>query len=86
MVNNKPFLGAATDTDQITDLNRVFSRFGFAESTEVRLNPKVRKPQLVLNKAISEHIEAHDGKHKLMIIYYTGHGILDKEGKLVLAA
>lgn len=78
--------GTEADTDQIKDLNRVFNRFGFASSTEVRLNPKVRKPQHALNKAISEHIEAHDGKNKLMIIYYTGHGILDSDRKLLLAA
>ncbi|KZM21040.1 uncharacterized protein EKO05_0011167 [Ascochyta rabiei] len=74
---------------EIEDLNRVFARFGFSSSTELRLNPKVRKPQFALNSAISEHISAHDGQNKLMIIYYTGHGILDSsdgEKRLLLAA
>ncbi len=71
---------------QIKDLNRVFARFGFLNSTELRLNPRIRKPQFALNSAISEHIGTHDGQNKLMIIYYTGHGILDADKRLLLAA
>ncbi|PSN69311.1 hypothetical protein BS50DRAFT_572468 [Corynespora cassiicola Philippines] len=34
------------------------------------------KPQHVLNTAIQKHICDYDGPHNLLIIYYTGHGMM----------
>jgi alanine racemase len=72
---------------QIRDLKKVFNRFGFSKSTEVKLHTKNDEtPQHTLNAAIMSHIQHNDGPNKLMIIYYTGHGILDKDGDLKLAS
>lgn len=43
-------------------------------------------PQHTLNAAIANHIAGNDGENKLIIIYYTGHGILGEDDYLQFAA
>lgn len=50
-------------------------RFGFTIASEVQLNTS-KKPQGALNHAITELVANHDGPNKLLIVYYTGHGML----------
>lgn len=79
-----------TNARQVKRLKNVFGgRFHFDVSSEIRLNT-IKKPQNILNKAITDHIEAFDGPNNLLIIYYTGHGSLlrgaDGEQQLQLSA
>lgn len=66
---------------QIKRLKQVLGeRFHFDVSSEVRLNT-AKKPQIILNKAIMDHIDSFDGANNLLIIYYTGHGSLLRVGE-----
>ncbi|KAF3037639.1 hypothetical protein E8E12_005056 [Didymella heteroderae] len=71
-------------TSEIAQLKTVFGRFGFKNSSEVQLNANM--PQHTLNAAIANHIAENDGPNKLIIIYYTGHGILGEDDYLQFAA
>jgi hypothetical protein len=60
--------------------------------TEIHLDTK-EKPQHVLDEAILTHIRLNDNPHHLLIVYYTGHGVMveseDSEGldeRLVISA
>ena len=74
---------------QIARLKQLLGeRFNFDVSSEVRLHAN-KKPQHILNKAITDHIANFDGPNNLLIIYYTGHGVLvgeAEEQQLHLAA
>ncbi|KAF2995095.1 Phosphatidylinositol-4-phosphate 5-kinase [Curvularia kusanoi] len=76
--------------EEVKRLKQVLGeRFHFDVSSEVRLNT-TKKPQIILNKAIMDHIDSFDGANNLLIIYYTGHGSLlrvgDADQQLQLAA
>lgn len=60
---------------QIADLRCLLEDgFGF-EFREKRLKTS-KKPQNALNAAITQHVDEFDDPHGLLIIYYTGHGVL----------
>jgi hypothetical protein len=61
-------------------------RLGYTYN-EVRLETTGKKPQHMLNSAIHKHIEDNDGPNNLLIVFYTGHGLLFTSGqKLRLSA
>ncbi|KAF2847098.1 hypothetical protein T440DRAFT_557795 [Plenodomus tracheiphilus IPT5] len=63
-------------TEEIVQLRELFeTRLGY-KYKETRLGKK-GSPQLALNAAISSHISKNSGPNKLLIIMYTGHGILE---------
>ena len=60
------------------ELKAVFARFSFDASETVALT-KDSKTQGRLNATIKDYVARHDGTDTLMIIYYTGHGVLAQE-------
>lgn len=65
---------------QTADLEEVFSStYGF-RTQSVALECHQKKPEGQLLKHVASFIHEHDGHHSstLLIIYYSGHGILDK--------
>jgi len=68
---------------QIAQLRQVFEHdFGF-EFEEVRLRTSTittKKPQIDLHTAIGSHVRKYGSSNNLLIIYYTGHGLLRGSG------
>jgi hypothetical protein len=63
------------DVSQIKRLKKVFEgRMNYACS-EVDLHTE-HKPQHILNEAIATHIRNNNDPNNLLIIYYTGHGVI----------
>ncbi|KAJ4316065.1 hypothetical protein N0V94_005623 [Neodidymelliopsis sp. IMI 364377] len=89
-VDDPQFRAGHDEEVRVKRLQTVFKeRFHFDVSSEVRLTT-TKKPQNILNKAITDHIDTFDGPNNLLIVYYTGHGglVSTTEGKerLQLAA
>ncbi|KAF2125114.1 hypothetical protein P153DRAFT_434790 [Dothidotthia symphoricarpi CBS 119687] len=75
---------------EIRRLRRVLQDdFRFEVSPEVRLGT-TKNPQNTLNSAIASHMDKHDGQNNLLVVYYTGHGLLrgpvNGNGRLELSA
>jgi hypothetical protein len=65
---------------QAKELEAIFKdRFRFVTQT-VELNVS-SKPQHQINHHLSAFIEKHDGANKLLIVYYTGHGVYREDKK-----
>lgn len=67
---------------KVKELGDLFTdRFGF-DSKILTLNDS-KKPQIQLNRGITNFVYEHDGSCRthLLIVYYTGHGVCaDEEG------
>lgn len=58
---------------QINRLHSIFTKqFGY--ECDIAKIKNSKKPQVMLNLAILQHVHRHDGPNNLLIVYYTGHG------------
>ena len=71
---------------QAVELEEIFcDRFHY-ETQTIELNVR-KRPQLQLDKHVSNFLLDHDGPHNLLIVYYTGHGLFhDDKNFLELTA
>ena len=70
---------------QIAQLRQVFEHdFGFKfEEVQLRTS-NAKKPQQDLNAAIANHVRKYDSPNSLLIIYYTGRGVLRRNRVLAI--
>jgi hypothetical protein len=59
----------------VSDLRKVFGEQYNYETTTFKLNSQDRHtPQVQLLWAVASFVEREDGEHRLLIVYYAGHG------------
>ena len=71
--------------DEIDDMRTVFEGRFLFDAQEWHI-PSVENPTLALQDAIHAFLSAHRDKNQLLIVYYAGHGVANKDGKSIWQA
>ncbi|KAF2771713.1 hypothetical protein EJ03DRAFT_22498 [Teratosphaeria nubilosa] len=75
---------------EVKPLEELFKNdFGFTtEKFELKNTSDLKRPQLQLDKAMTDFVHEHDGSYRtnLLIVYYTGHGCVERNRPDLLIA